>query len=72
MRTLREVLLHETKAYKYVKIYDGGWLVGMTYIDDEDLFIHSLDRDFLNQEVEDIRLVEDRDFNATIYEVNLK
>ena len=72
MKTLREVLLHDTKAYKYVKIYDGGWLVGMTYIDDEDLFIGSLDNRFLSQEVEDMKLVEDRDFNVTIYEVNLK
>ena len=72
MRTLREVLLHETKADKYVKIYDGGWLVGMTYIDDEDLFIHSLDNDFLNQEVESIKLVEDQDFKMKIYEINLK
>lgn len=72
MKTLKEVLLYETKAYKYVKIYDGGWLVGMTYIDDEDLFIGSLDSHFLNQEVEDMKLVEDRDFNVLIYEVNLK
>ena len=72
MKTLREVLLHDTAPTKYVKIYDGGWLVGMTYIDYEDLFIHSLDNDFLNQEVESIKLVDDKDFKMKIYEINLK
>ena len=72
MKTLKEVLLHDTAATKYVKIYDCGWLVGMTYIDYEDLFIRGLNNDLLNREVESIKLVEDKDFKVKIYEVNLK
>ena len=69
--TLRECLLERTEADRYVKIYDGGWLTGMCYIDYEDLFIVSLDHDFLRREVKGIELVYDEDFVKMIYRVDV-
>ena len=70
-KTLEDVLLHETEADKYVKIYDSGWLVAMCYVDDEDLFIKYMDSTLLDYRVKDIKLVKDDDFKDKIYHVNL-
>ena len=71
MDTLREVLLHKTKAYRYVKIYDAGWLVAMCYIDDEDLFIGYMSTKLLERKVQSMKLVSDKDFNTEIYRVDI-
>lgn len=39
---LKDFLLHKTKVADIVVIREGGWQIGMTMIDNEDLFIHSL------------------------------
>lgn len=36
MKTLEQVLLHETKEFDFVIIRDCGWRVGMTWIDPMD------------------------------------
>lgn len=54
MRTLEQVLLHETKEFEFVVIRDGGWRIGMTWIDPEDLFIGSLNRKLLDREVKSV------------------
>lgn len=54
MKTLEQVLLHETKEFEFVIIRDGGWRVGMTWIDPEDLFIRSLNNRLLNREVKSV------------------
>ena len=41
--TLSEFLLHHTKVDDFVIFRDGGWRIGCTMIDHEDLFIGSLD-----------------------------
>lgn len=69
--TLRECLLERTEADRYVKIYVGGWLTGMCYIDYEDLFIVSLNSNFLRREVKGIELVYDEDFVRMIYRVDV-
>ena len=50
--TLKEFLLHRTRALQLCTIRSGGWVEGATWIDYEDLFIHSLDRDTLDKKVE--------------------
>lgn len=40
--TLRDFLLHETRVGDIVVIREHGWQVGMTRIDNEDLYIYSL------------------------------
>ena len=52
---LEEVLLHRTNAGDLVLIRDGGWQVGCTMIDHEDLFLGSLDNRFLLREVKKYR-----------------
>ena len=69
---LQEVLLHETEANRYVKIYISVYLVAMCFIDYEDLFLKFMDYDLLHQEVESIELVDDPDFNEPIYKIKLK
>ena len=71
MERLEDVLLERTEANRYVKIYDGGWLVAMCYIDDEDLFIKYMSEELLNEKVKDIQLVYDDDFTKMIYEIKL-
>ena len=52
---LGNVLLHKTKVGDLVLIRDGGWQIGCTIIDHEDLFIRSLDNRMLDSEVKDFR-----------------
>lgn len=40
--TLRDFLLHETRVGDIVVIREHGWQIGMTRIDNEDLYIYSL------------------------------
>lgn len=72
IKSLKEVLLHDLPANTYVSITSGGWCVGFTYIDHEDLFIHSLDSTFLSQKVRSVRKVSDPAFNVPIYEVSVE
>jgi hypothetical protein len=71
-KTLKEVLLHELPANTYVSITSEGWRVGFTYIDHEDLFIHSLDSKFLSQKVKSARRVSDPAFPVSMYEVSVE
>jgi hypothetical protein len=71
-KILKEVLLQEVPVNTYVSITSGGWRVGFTYIDHEDLFIHSLDSKFLSQNVRSVRKVSDPAFTVPIYEVSVE
>lgn len=71
-KTLEEVLLHDIPANQYVEILDGGWRVGFTYIDYEDLFIRSLNPVMLEREVEDFQQINSKDFTVKIYRINIK
>ena len=71
MGTVRDTLYYETEADRYVKIYDGGWLVAMCYIDDEDLWCKYMDEDLLDRKVKSKALVNDKDFNKMIYRVDI-
>lgn len=53
--TLKEFLLHETKVRDFVFIEDSGWYIGCTIIDDEDLFIESLNPKMLENIVETVK-----------------
>lgn len=68
-KTLKEVLLHVLPANVYVEIVDSGWRVGFTYIDYEDLFIHSLSDNILNRAVAKFGQREDRAFINPIYSI---
>lgn len=70
--TLRDTLYHKIPAYQYVEITDGGWRIGFTYIDDEDLFMQSLNLKMLDREVEKIERKKIKDINKTIYSISLK
>jgi hypothetical protein len=73
--TFTIILVKKSKVHftdKYVKIYDGGWLIAMCYIDYEDLFVKHMDNHLLQKEVESITLVNDEDFTNEIYRVDLK
>lgn len=48
-KNVGDFLLHGTKSWTLVKFTDGGWQVGLTQIDDEDLFTRSLDRTMLSR-----------------------
>ena len=48
---LREFLLHKTNVGDIVVIQDAGWQTGLTMIDNEDLFIDSLDPSMLRRKV---------------------
>lgn len=64
---LREIL----PAYDYIEITDGGWRVGMTYIDNEDLFFRSLDNKILTESVKSVILHDNKDFTKPIYTVDI-
>ena len=69
--TLSYLLRYILPAYNYVEFTDGGWRVGMTYIDDEDLFLYSLSSQILNRNVESVILKEKKGFTQPIYSVEL-
>ena len=48
---LREFLLEQTEVGDIVIFQKGGWQIGMTRIDSEDLFIRSIDLALLRREV---------------------
>ena len=48
---LREFLLHYTNVADIVVIIDNGWQTGCTMIDNEDLFIDSLNPVMLRRKV---------------------
>lgn len=48
---LKEFLLHQTNVGDIVVIKDGGWQTGCTMIDNEDLFIYSLNPTMLRRKV---------------------
>ena len=48
---LREFLLSQTNVGDIVLIRDAGWQIGCTIIDNEDLFIYSLNPDMLRRKV---------------------
>lgn len=70
--TLGDTLYHKIPAYQYVEITDGGWRIGFTYIDDEDLFMQSLNPEMLDREVEEIETKQIKDINIPIYSISLK
>lgn len=72
LKQLRDVLLHGLPADAYVEITQDGWRVGFTYIDHEDLFIHSLSDRILEKEVEGIVSKTHKDFTRRILEVKIK
>ena len=49
--SLREFLLRKTNAGDIVIIKDAGWQIGCTMIDNEDLFVYSLNPDILQRKV---------------------
>ena len=70
--TLGDTLYHKIPAYQYVEITDGGWRIGFTYIDDEDLFMQSLNPKLLDREIEKIETKQIKDINIPIYSISLK
>ena len=72
--TVQEYLLHHTNVGDLVEFTDGGWRIGITYIDSEDLFIQSLSKRLLNANVEyentDKKLYVGDHKNPTIIEVS--
>lgn len=48
---VEEYLRYHTDVGDLVEFTDGGWRIGITYIDAEDLFLQSLNKDLLNAEV---------------------
>ena len=48
---LKEFLLRKTNVGDIVVIQDAGWQTGLTMIDNEDLFISSLDPSMLRRKV---------------------
>ena len=48
---LREFLLRHTKVGDIIIIRDSGWQTGCTMIDNEDLFIYSLNPSMLRRNV---------------------
>lgn len=49
--TVEEYLLKHTEVGDLVEFTSGGWRIGITYIDHEDLFIQSLNKNLLNAKV---------------------
>lgn len=49
--TVREYLLYHTDMGDLVEFTSGGWRIGITYIDSEDLFIQSLNKSLLDSNV---------------------
>ena len=58
---LQEFLLEQTGVGDIVIFREGGWQIGMTRIDNEDLFIRSIDPTLLQREVIDYEY-SDRDW----------
>lgn len=52
---LQEFLLHHTEVGEYIVFTEGGWQIGCTWIDHEDLFIKSLNPTMLDKTVVDIK-----------------
>ena len=48
---VEEYLRYHTDAGDLVEFTYGGWRIGITYIDSEDLFIQSLNKNLLNAKV---------------------
>lgn len=48
---VEEYLRFHTEVGDLVEFTDGGWRIGITYIDSEDLFLQSLNKDLLNSKV---------------------
>lgn len=70
--TLHDFLLYRTNACDYVAITSGGWQIGFTFIDYEDLFIHSLDKTMLNKIVKEAKYKNDEDINKPVLYVEIK
>ena len=70
-KTLEEVLLGEIPAFQVARIYDGGWPVGMCWIDPEDLFIRFIAPDFLEREVDGFERGMDEGLGKVVWRVNL-
>lgn len=49
--TVEEYLRYHTDVGDLVEFTEGGWRIGITYIDHEDLFIRSLNPNLLNGKV---------------------
>ena len=49
--TLKDFLLNKVKIGDIVIFRDGGWYIGCTRVDNEDIFIHSLSPSLLRREV---------------------
>ena len=57
--TLQDFLLHYTYVNSIVVIKDEvGWQLGITYIDHEDRFIHSLNDNLLKRIVRNVKMEE--------------
>ena len=71
---VEEYLLKHTEVGDLVEFTDGGWRIGITYIDHEDLFIQSLNKNLLNAKVKyenkDKKLYIGNYKNPTIVEVS--
>lgn len=53
--TVEEYLREKTDVGEIIIFTDGGWKIGMTQIDHEDLFVQSLNKGLLNREVKKVR-----------------
>lgn len=71
---VEEYLRFHTEVGDLVEFTDGGWRIGITYIDSEDLFIQSLNKNLLNAKVKyknkDKKLYIGDYRNPTIVEVS--
>lgn len=71
---VEEYLLKHTEVGDLVEFTSGGWRIGITYIDSEDLFIQSLNKNLLNAKVKyenkDKKLYIGNYKNPTIVEVS--
>ena len=72
--TVEEYLRYHTEVGDLVEFTRGGWRIGITYIDHEDLFIQSLNKNLLNAKVQyennDKKLYIGDCKNPTIIEVS--
>jgi len=53
--TVRHFLLNKTDVGRVVCFHEGGWFIGCTKVDSEDLFIGSLNPDMLNKNIESFK-----------------
>lgn len=70
--TLGKFLFSETSVGDLVLFNIDGWQVGCTMIDNEDLFIASLNSKFLQKEVEDFHYEKQNWTTKNVMIVNLK